>query len=175
MPTIIMHFPSEFVSGENVEDLLIQINKGIEKEADKYKSINAWMRAILRNYSLVAKQSRDNWKITGNVAIGGKQEKFEKPKFWDGATMKSLEDKYDGIAVSIPIGELQAKWLIDALVWENTLQIKFAPEGRKPRLEESVADLCRQQVLGVLMSAQVMVDMEKLKQEEDSLDEAIDE
>ena len=170
-----MHFPREFISGDNVEDLLIQINKGIEKEADKYKSINAWMRSILRNYSLMSKQSKDSWKATGSVVVSGKREEFKKPQFWDGAKMDSLEDKYEGDAIAIPIGELQSKWLLDALIWENTLQLKFTPANLKPRLEESVADLCRQQILGILMNAQVMVDMEKLKQEEDSMDEAIDE
>jgi hypothetical protein len=168
IPTLILHFPEELVNKDNSEDLLTQINKDIKEESDKFKSINSWIRAILRNYSLVSKQSRDKWRASKTVAINGKTERDVSLTFWDGAIKDHLESTFSGTPFSIQIGSLQLDWLIDALVWENTLQKKFI-DADKVRITESVSNSCRETVLSALLSVQIIVDNEKLKREEDEI------
>jgi len=177
MPELRLHFQESLISKENIEDMLTIMNKDVKDNSDKFTSRNKWFRSILRNYALVSKNSRERYESTKKLTIRDKTIKVEKLEPWEGTGADILVDSFDGYEIILPIGKLQMKWLSKGFVWENTIK-KYLEEVENEtdiNYYSSLADLCRDLILTSLLRMQTRVDLEKLKDEEEDLNDPYDE
>jgi|GEM_PF-4965237 len=169
MPTLKLHFPEEFLTEENKEDLLVFVNKEIPEKDRQFKDFTAWMRGILRQYAAGSMQSFRHWKSTGTIRIPPVQ-MLTKPdlKLWKGDGIKERDDGMQGKPYPLVIGGLQLKYLTKAVVWENTYQLKVIESGLE---HKNVAALAHYLIMTAILQAQRAVDEEKLRLEEEELEE----
>lgn len=147
------------MSLENVEDLLLQINK--DPEAN-FKSRDEWMRTLLRNYTVASINSLRRWETTRYITTLKGQVHLPTLKLWEG-DVEGLDDGEEGALVGITIGKLQYDLLQTVTRWENTYQREIV----KSDIEHGcVAALARSIILTSLFQAQAKVDEERLKEEE---------
>lgn len=169
MPTLKLHFPKEFLTSENKEDLLTFINKEIPEKSNQFKDFTSWMRGVLRGYAAGSMQSLRHWRSTGTVVIPPNQ-MFKRPdlKMWQGDGIGVLDDGLEGEVYPLTIGSLQFEYLEKAVVWENTYQ----REVLESEIEhKNVGALAQNLILTQLLQAQRMIDEEKLRLEEEKLAE----
>lgn len=159
MPVLKLHFPEDLASTENVEDLLLQVNKD---PAANFKSRDEWMRTLLRNYAVASMNSLRRWETTRYLITLTGQAHVPTLKFWEG-DVEALDDGEEGMLLSITIGKLQYDYLKTCVAWENTYQREIL----KSNVEyKDVAALARNTILNALLQAQAQVDEERLKEEE---------
>jgi len=160
MPVLKLHIPEDLISSENIEDLLLQINK--DPKAD-FKSRDELMRALIRNYTLSSLNSLRRWETTRYIpSLTGQPIHVPTLDFWEG-DVEGLEDGEEGGLISIPIGTLQYGYLKTVVKWENTYQREILKSNME---HKSVAALARHVILDTLLQAQIKVDEEKMKEEE---------
>jgi len=159
MPVLKLHFPEDLASTENVEDLLLQVNKD---PAANFKSRDEWMRTLLRNYVVASINSLRRWETTRYLPTLTGQTHVPTLKFWEG-DVEALDDGEEGMLLSITIGKLQYDYLKTCVAWENTYQREILKSSME---HKSVAALARNTILNALLQAQAKVDEEKLKEEE---------
>lgn len=162
MPLLKLHFPEEIVNPENFEDVLLQINKTIPDSSLKFKSREAWMRALLREYAVASMTSFRGWETTRYISTQKGPLHIPELDFWEG-DVESLDDEEEGAPVFITIGKLQHGFLKTAVKWENTYQKEILKSGIE---HKSVAALSRHIILTALLQAQAKVDEETMKEEE---------
>lgn len=166
MPVLKLHFPEELVNKENMEDLLLEVNRDIQEEAKKFKSRASWMTMLLRNYALASVNSLRRWETTRYLPTKEGQPIYVPDlAFWVG-DVEGLDDGAKGTEVELHIGKLQYTYLGKACVWENTYQrevLKSVVEHR------TVAALARSIILNALLFAQSKIDEERLKAEEEEI------
>jgi len=165
MPVLKLHFPKELVDPENFEDLLLEVNKEIPEEGNKFKSREDWMRSLLRNYAVASINSYQRWVATKYLPTTTRPIQVPELDLWEGDP-EGLDDGNEGELVSLTIGELQYKYLKTATMWENTYQREIV----KSVIEhKNVACLARFILLNSLLQVQAKVDEEKLKEEEQEI------
>jgi hypothetical protein len=172
MPVLKLHFPSEMVDHENFEDVLTFTNKNIQGDGDTFKSRTSWMRNVLRTYAILSNNNRRRWESNKTMVIEGKSKKMPDLKIWKGSTSGDLEDGFDGELIGLNIGDLQYKYLQRAVEWENTFQTEI---NRSDRVFANVAELSQNIILNQLLTVWSQVDEEKMRLEEDNLDEVVEE
>lgn len=159
MPVLKLHFPEVLASTENVEDILLQVNKD---PAANFKSRDEWMRALIRNYVVASMNSLRRWETTRYLPTLTGQTHVPTLKFWEG-DVEALDDGEEGMLISITIGKLQYDYLKTCVAWENTYQ----REVIKSNVEyKDVAALAHTTILNALLQIQAKVDEERLKEEE---------
>jgi len=166
MPELILHLPEELISEENQEDLLTFINKEIKEEGDKFKTFEDWIRRVLRSVAVNGRTATKRWKSTKTAIVGGQSKKYPDLVLKDKKEQDVLEDEEEGTLLTIKIGAIQYTWLIQALVWENSMQKQIFETKTS---YANVAEFTRKVLIDNLLILQTQLDIEMLDLEEEEL------